>query len=363
MAFNRPSLQTIIDRVKGDFRTELNITSVLRRTVINAMSKAIAGVSHVLHGHLVFLSKQIFPDQAEQENLERWAGIYAVERKAATFTQVTIDLIFTAAGTVPLGTSFQLSDGKIYTLNAEVTAVAAGTLSGQVTADTAGNDYNIANGETMSLVSAISNVDSDAIVTATIIEGEDVETDESLRLRVVDRIQQPPAGGTANDYLQTALGVAGVTRAWVTPGLLGEGTVVLYFAEDDDTPIIPDAAKIAEVQLAIDTFKPVTADAYVVAPNEKVLNLTISLKPNNATVQAAVTQEIEDLILREAQVSGSYKEVGSTYDGKILISKINEAISIAAGEEDHILVTPTEDIITTVGELVTVGTITYQTLV
>lgn len=363
MSFQRPSLQAIIDRVKGDFRAELQITSILRRTFLGALAKAIAGVSHVLHGHLVFISKQIFPDQAEQQYLERWAGIYGVERKAATYSQILIDIVFTDIATIPVGTEFKLSDGKIYFLNAEITSTGAETISGQVTAGSPGSDYNLLAGDLMSLTSPIGNIESDATVTAIAVEGEDQEGDQSLRARVIARIQQPPAGGTANDYIQETLSVAGVTRAWVSPGLIGEGTVVIYFVEDNDSPIIPDAAKIAEVQSAIDLFKPVTADAIVVAPIEKPLNLTIAISPNTITVQNAIIAEIKDLILRESNVSGSYKTVGSTYTGKLLLSKINEAISIAAGEEDHVLISPIADIEPTTGELITFGSITFQPLV
>jgi len=363
MSFTRPDLQTIIDRVKGDLKSELSLTAILRRSVLSAIARAVAGVAHMLHGHMVFISKQIFPDQAEQEFLERWAGIFGVDRKTATFTQLAVDFVFTGAATIPVGSSFVRSDGETYTLDAEVSAIGAGTLSGQITADNSGIVPNTNNAEILSFVSVISSVDSDATVTATVTEGEDSETDDSLRSRVIARIQQPPSGGTASDYVNTALSVAGVTRAWVSPGLLGEGTVVIYFVGDNDVPIIPDAPEVAAVQVAIDAFKPVTAEATVVAPVPRLLNVSVSITPNTQAVRDAITSEIEDLILRDSHVSGSFKEVGSTNSGNILISKINEAISIAAGEDDHVLLSPTTDINPTTGEIVTLGTITFSTLV
>ncbi|MBW1784814.1 MAG: baseplate J/gp47 family protein [Deltaproteobacteria bacterium] len=363
MAFSRPTLQTILDRIKGDLKAELSITAILRRSFLSAMARAMAGATHILHGHLNFISKQIFPDQAEQEYLERWAGIYGVERKAATFTQLNIDIVFTAVATAVAGTSFKRSDGEIYTLNADVTSTGAETLSGTVTAENSGSDTNTDDSEIITLESPISGVDSEATVTSTAVEGEATETDESLRARVVARIQNPPAGGTAADYINEMLGVAGVTRAWVTPGGLGEGTVLCYFVQDEDLDIIPGAAEIATVQEAIDIFKPVTADAIVVAPVERTLDMSIALSPNTQAVRDAVTEEITDVVFRESQVSGSYKEVGAVFDGTVLISKLNEAISIAAGEEDHSIISPTDDIEAQFGEIVVLGTITFSNLV
>ena len=56
MAFQRPSLQDIIDRAEGDLKGALGITTILRRSFLAAIARAIAGVAHVLHGHLVFIS-------------------------------------------------------------------------------------------------------------------------------------------------------------------------------------------------------------------------------------------------------------------------------------------------------------------
>ena len=41
-----------------------------------------------------------------------------------------------------------------------------------------------------------------------------------------------------------------------------------------------------------------------------------------------MTAEIEDLLLRDSQVGGAYKQVGVNYDGIILLSKIDEAIKL-----------------------------------
>ena len=62
--------------------------------------------------------------------------------------------------------------------------------------------------------------------------GSDAETDESLRARVLRRIQKPPQGGAGYDYVAWALEVPGVTRAWVYPAEMGLGTVTVRFVRD-----------------------------------------------------------------------------------------------------------------------------------
>lgn len=363
MAFERPQLSDIIARVEGDIKGALSITTILRRSILSALARAVAGVSHILHGHMIFISRQIFPDQAEAELLDRWGSIYGMERSPATFAQLQIEVTFTAAGTVPAGTIYQRIDGEEYVVDADIDGTGAGTFTGTVTASTEGSAQNLADGDIISLQSPIANVNSEAEILDTLIEGEDRETDESYRLRIVDRIQQPPAGGTANDFIQWAREVSGVTRAWVFPGHLGEGTVGLSFVEDNESPIIPDNAKVDEVQDYVELKKPVTAQLTVFAPTDVPVNLTIAIKPNTLAVRTAVEAELEDLFIREAQVRGAYKSVGQSYDGKIALSKINEAISLAPDEEDHNIVNLTEDPQPpTVSGLLTLGTITWQTL-
>ena len=139
-------------------------------------------------------------------------------------------------------------------------------------------------------------------------------------------------------------------------GELGLGTVTVRFMTDDTTADgIPDGASVAAVQALIDQEdrRPVTADVTVVAPVAKPLDLVISgLTPASAEVQAAVIANLTDLLRREASP-------GAT----ILLSHIREAISIAAGEHDHVLVSiagaAPADFETTSSQIATLGDVTF----
>jgi len=51
---------------------------------------------------------------------------------------------------------------------------------------------------------------------------------EAFVARYIDLYRQPPQGGDLFDYIEWALEVPGVTRAWCNPLGMGTGTVVVY---------------------------------------------------------------------------------------------------------------------------------------
>ena len=247
-------------------------------------------------------------------------------------------------------TLLQALDGVQYFTTTDAT-VAGGSATAPVQASVAAAAGNRAAGQGLTLVSPIAGVQPLATA-GELSGGADVETDEALLARLLQRVQTPPQGGAASDYVAWALAVPGVTRAWVYPKELGPGTVTVRFVRDLDgtgAAIIPDAPEVATVQAYIDARSPVTANLTVVAPTAVPLNFTITgLVPDTAAVRAAVQAELQDLLLREAVPGGT-----------LLLSHIRAAISAAAGEADYTLTVPSADVTRTTGQLTTMGTITW----
>ena len=91
MAFNRPSLEQLINRTKTDIETRLEIVNAsLRNSLTKVFSFVMAGIAHLLHGHLDWISRQIIPDTAEKEHLRRWASIWGIIPVEGTFCEATI---------------------------------------------------------------------------------------------------------------------------------------------------------------------------------------------------------------------------------------------------------------------------------
>lgn len=367
MAFSRPTLQELITRIEGDIKTGLGLVTILRRSFLGVLARVLAGIAHSLFGYLKFIEKQAFPDTATEEYLDRWAGIWGVTRKVATYSQFKAAVTGTNGTTIPSGTIFRRVDGFEFSVDATVTISGNPLLDViELTAVLAGQAGEVAVNDVVTILSPIAGLNSNATVSEIVIEPEDTENDDSLRARLVDRIQNPPSGGAANDYIQWALAVPGITRAWIAPQALGPGTVTVYVVSDDEDPITPAPAKITEVEDYIEPRRPVTANVTVVAPSLLTIPMTIKIKPNTAAVQAAIESELKDLIYRESSVEGTYKNPTELNDGKILLSRINEAISIAVGEEDHEIVdidgNPPADIVPGANELIVLGAITWQPL-
>jgi uncharacterized phage protein gp47/JayE len=350
MAFKRPTLSEIVSRIKGDIETRLSTGRLLVTGFLSIIATAYAGAVHLLHGHIEWGIKQLFPDTAESEFLARWASIWGVKRTSASYSAGSVTFTGTDGSLIPAATRLKRSDGAFFRTDASGT-ISAGTVDIAVTPVNAGITGDTEADTLLELVSSISGIDTSATVaTGGITGGADSESDDSLRERLLDRIKQPPHGGAKFDYIKWAKEVNGVTRAWAYPLAMGAGTVTLTFVLDDEDDIIPDAAKVTEVQNYIDddVRKPVTADVTVFAPTAVPLNLAISVTPNNAEVRAAVENSIKDLIRREAEPGGT-----------ILISKIREAVSIAAGEADNTVTTPSADVTHASAEIATFGVITW----
>lgn len=330
MPFNRPTLTTLIERARDDFNARLpGADSRLRRSVLDVLARIHAAVAHGLYGFQEWISRQVFPDTAEAESLARWAAIWGVTRKAAVPASGAVVVTGANGAGVPAGALLIRADGAEYRVTEArvVTGVASVV---PVEAVDAGAGGNAPAGQRLNFVSPIVGVNVAAVIDAGGLTGAaDQEDDDSLRQRLLDRIRRPPHGGNADDYRRWALEVPEVTRAWVYPQQLGPGTVSLAFVMDGREDIIPTAADVADVAAYVEERRPVTAALTVFAPNPAPLRFSIGALPPTLEVREAIVAELKDLLFREAVPGGT-----------LLVSHMREAISLAAGEYDHVLVQP-----------------------
>jgi uncharacterized phage protein gp47/JayE len=319
----------------------------LRRSMEEVLVRSIAIASHELHGYIEWASAQILPDTAEDEVLARHAAIWGLTRIAATAAIGAVTFTGTPGAVVPAAAELRRGDDARYLLAADVTIGGGGTGTGNVTARVAGAAGNAQAGVALQLVAPVAGVQPSAVVAAGGLgAGADAESDASLRARLLQRIQTPPAGGAAADYVTWALAVAGVEKVWVYPSWLGPGTVGVAFVTIGGA--IPAAPLIAAVQTALDARRPVTAAVTAFAPATQAVALTIDLAVDTAAIRVAVLAELTDFFVREAEPGGV-----------IRVSRISAAISGALGEMAHLLLAPTADITLPAGTIATLGTVTW----
>lgn len=348
MAFNRPTLKELIDRIKNDFLTRLNGSSEsLRFTLAKVFSVVLAGVFHLVYGFLAELIKQFFPTTATGEYLLRWLTFYNILPFEATFAIREIQFNGIDGNIIPINSSLKSESGIEYKTNTQVT-ITSGVALVEATAQTAGTVGNLDVGQILTLTSAIEGVNSEAEVTSSIEDAVDPELEESSRARLLARVQTPPAGGTEDDYVMWAKQVPGVTRAWAYGNIPEVGDVAITFLRDGDNDPIPSIGEVNAVQDYIDLKRPVTANPTVFQPIPLPVNFTIDITPDTAEIRAAITAELKDLIKRKGGP-------GAT----IYLSQIRESISISAGEEDNTVTVPSANVVAAFGEIHTFGAITW----
>ncbi len=363
MSWERPTLKELQQQAEASVKAVLPEADLsLRRSNLKVLTIVRAAADHLQYGYLARMAQQIFVHSAESAYLEDLAATWGVRRKLAAKASGSITFTGTPGTVVPAGTQLRRADDVRYVTTAEVTLSGAETAAA-VEAVEAGNAGNAVAGTPLALTGYVHGLNSTAVVaTDGLTGGADQEEDDSLRARTLFRIQNPPRGGAESDYVRWALECEGVTRAYCYPNRMGPGTVGLTFLVDDaEYGPIPSEADVQRVRDYLEEVdetgsphrRPVTADLHVFAlaqaPLDFEISLTAAAGSDLATVKAAVQAELEDLIRREAEP-----------EGKLLISHVREAISVAAGEYDHVLIAPTANIQAGAGEIITMGTITWS---
>lgn len=356
MAWNRPTLKTIISRIKGDINTELAANGTpLRRTLIGVLAVAYAGAVHGLYGFIEYFAKQLSPLTATGVFLRAWATFFGLTANAASYAIRTLDITGTGTPTIDAGTVYTDEDGNEFTTDESLTLI-AGAGSVTITASEAGTAGNLGAGASLTLVTAIAGVDSEATISADDtdnVDAVDAETDEELRIRLLERLANPPQGGANHDYVAWAKEISGVTRVWVTSNYGDLNKVGVTFVRDNDVDIIPSAGEITQVQEYLDTKKPNIAVVVVYA---------LTANPINAAIESLVIDD--DAILADVKdaIDAEGKDMLRRLAGPgvtIQRSNIIEAISLAPGEKSHSLTTPAGNHTSSATQIATWGTPTY----
>lgn len=352
MPFVTPDYQAIRDAILRDIANQLpgaNIASDGDYAIrANATGAAIEG----LYQHQQWAIRQVFPDTADSDYLERHASLRGLTRKTATLASGTITFSGTVGTPVPIGTEAKTAAGVAYMTTAAGTIGAGGTVSIAAQAEQTGSAGNQATSTGLTLTSAPTGVLSSATI-GTMTGGTDVETDASLLSRLLFLLRNPPCGGAAHDYYTWAMNVPGVTAAYVYSNRRGLGTTDVIILTSGG---LPDATLVANAQSYIDTQRPVQADFLVFGPTAVPANvaasLTLAAGSVAATVQAAINASL-------AAYFATLKPGDTAY-----LNRLRAIISDTANVVDFNLTAPTGNVAALVDathtQLATLGTTTWS---
>jgi len=312
-------------------------------------------MAHLTLRYLDWLALQLLPDTAETEWLDRHGDIWLVNadgsvgRKVASLASGSAEIYGTEGVVIPAAT--QLSNGAVLFETLEEVTIGSVSVLVNIRAIEPGIVGNLEPGTYLEFVASISGADN-ALV-ATLSGGANEETDNQLRQRILQRIQNPPMGGAQADYVTWALSIPGVTRAWAAPEQ-GPGTMTVRFLMDDlraDDNGWPQPADVQMVDEYIDTVRPVTVkDCYVLPPIKQFIDIEIAdLVPSTAEVAGAIEQSILDMLFTAAAP-------GVT----IHAAWVSFAIMNTPGVQSFHLVTTDDYVMPSLGHMAVLGTILYD---
>ncbi len=350
MPYTTPDYLAIRDAILRDVANQIPGANVNADGDYAIRANAVAAAIEGLYQHQQWMARQILPDTADSDFLERWASLYGLSRLVASAATGSVDFSGTPATAVPIGTEVRTVAGVAYQTTAPGVLSGGGTATIAAQAVAAGAAGNIADNTALTLTSAPAGVDSTALSGA-MTGGADAESDAELLTRLLTRIQLPPHGGAAHDYLAWALSVPGVAAAYVYPSRRGLGTVDVVITADGG---LPGAPLIAAVQAVIDAERPVTADALVFGPTAVPVAVTGILTLASGYLLADVSAAIATAL---AAYFATLKPGDTVY-----LNRIRAVISDTAGVVDFVLSAPAANVTTLVDDthtqLATLGAIT-----
>lgn len=240
------------------------------------------------------------------------------------------------------------------------TITASGTYgAGTVTASALGVAGNQVAGTELALTLTLSGVDSPAQVTyGALSGGYDEETEDALRARFLDRLQNPIALFNVAAITAKAKEVAGVTRVFVQPITPAVGQVTVYFTKDNEASPIPTGADVTNVKNSILTIIQATtdlADLIVAAPTAVPVDFTFTaISPDTVTMRAAITDSLTQLL-------GETVGVGDNLLSDAYRSAIYNTVDTDTGDRlvSFTLSAPVGDVAITSSQLATKGVVTF----
>ena len=346
------TLDEIYEEMCGDYAVKTG-TAVIDGGDMAVRLYAAAAQIHSLWVQAEYLKRQAFPQTADGEYLDRHASVRGLERGHELCAEGEIDF-YTDEETVQ---ALPVPEGTIClsAAGAEFVTVAAGEIP-------AGESHCSVPARAV-LPGVGGNIPADSIVgfeqapvgisgcgnEAAFSGGADMESDESLRKRVIESYKMLPDGANAAFYEKTVQDIDGVAAAAVFPKRRGTGTVDIIFSAEDG---VPSSAMVAQVQDELDEKREMCVDIEVSAPETVEVNVDVEVLPDDRTDFSELAERIEECIR-------SYFG-GKLLGQDVLRAKLGNLIYSVGGVENYSLISPPADVSAQSDELPVLGTVTVS---
>lgn len=320
------------------------------RGMLAAIIRTYVLALYEVHLHLRWWGQQYFPDTAELEFLIRHASIWGVVRRPATAAIGLADVTGVPGTVIPAGRLLQGSGVTYEVLEPGIIGENGGT-SLSLRATASGPIGNASADTPLSFLESIEGLASQVAIVdeSGLAGGADMETASALLGRLLAEIQEPAHGGAEFDYPRWVTNAFAASHVRAYGEWVGLGTVGVVVAMGTRyAPRAPTETEVAAIAAEIEYQRPVTAERVIVPVQIVPVALAIELDPLSISVKSAVEAAIRTFFAVEAKIGGS-----------LYLSRLSEAISSAAGEYRHRLVTPAATITVERYELAVPGDITW----
>lgn len=361
MAFSIPTFAQIRDRMLSDIDTSMTADGTTKGPTEYALATAVSLAMLLANTAIARAARNNVPSKAEPWIMRLWASFFGVFPTAATRNIGQATFAATTGSTLSAGQTVRLRNGVEFTVDADVTESGSGAVTVDLTAVLYGPAGRCLAGTPIFLGSPVAGITTEGVVaTGGISTGQDAESDASVLARLLDRLRDPPKGGTEADYKQWVRATPGASAdgVWVFNSTQrpnqGPASVLTLFSVtphvDNSWDPIPTAPEVATVQAYVEPLTPVDLLVYearaVVAED---LDPVIDLENDTPENRTAVETALREMLL-------TYQEPGGT----ILLSHINEAIAGAIGDDDHELTSPVANVTASDDDsIIVLGTVTF----
>jgi uncharacterized phage protein gp47/JayE len=327
VSLSTPTTETLSANIIGQLEGELSQTiPLLPKAFCRVLAKVLAAVFVLLFRYAGFIFLQLFVAHASMSEttvngkklrpLVELGRLFGVgDPQDATRAEHTVQItVKSLSGTLSAGDKLLRAEtGVIYDVVAAINLDAATKLVHiRASGDGQGNGGvgtigNLTNGDIVSFAKPLSNVATDAVVTATVVAAADAETPDNYRRRIFQRVQRRPQGGAYADYQSWAEEVEGIVAAYPYAGAPGEVDVYVEATEassgsPDGIPTAPQlAAVLASIEIneaGLATRRPVNAAINVLPISRVAFAVTISSLDPDTTENRAAIKEGADEYLR-----------------------------------------------------------------
>lgn len=278
------------EEIKERILSDVSLTDRREGSFVNDMVSPMALELEKVYQSIVATQDTMFVNTSTGIWLDKRGAEYAIHRKEGTYANGICTFTGQKNSLVSAGSICSTLSGLIFIVQKDYIIGENGTVDVDVKAQEIGGKYNVLPNSIILLPVGINGV-SGVTNKEKILGGSDVETDDELAQRILEKLQKPATSGNIFHYRQWAKEVNGVGEVKVFPLDNGPGTVTVM--PITNTGRSPNSEILQKVKENIENNRPIGATVTVTAPTEKLIavDAVLNISPSTSIDTVKKTYE------------------------------------------------------------------------